>query len=361
MANASIVPVNIEELLEYRTYIIGACRRIRVPDLDDAVQDILVHCMVSNFFPIIKERRDAGDMTPGRFKSYLSRTISNCLHNRRTSGARNPVTNAYTIDYGYSDDEESFGVQADTLLIEENNGIPNSVLDTDLMEYVSRYRPYFLPTVALQIEGYRPPEISDICNKRKETIHYRLKIIQDLVSNYLSGKKPRIVSNQGNPPSYTVQGINPYPETTLYHQIYNTLAEKQPLTLKELSKSVSCELHETPAVIVGRFLADGMIRKVLIEDEIEEGQEDQNRMRYIKYRILSEDNPYRGWGSGHAIFERLKEKGMVYFTHTELSDEINLLIQEGKVKSKRDALLVAWNFIDSSRNAGVLSRNEDGE
>lgn len=382
MAFSEIVPLNIADLLPFESYIRGGYRKLNVPeaDIDDRVQDLFMHCMSSEFFVRVKEKVDEGLMNARQFRAYLGTTLRNCLVNGYNKDNRNPSIGAVSTATS-TDEEDSRGtIDLDRLSVDSNIdfSIPADVMESDVIRFIADRKPGFLPTFILRLMGYRPADISRIIGKRKETIHYRIKSLHALLEEYLSISKGTdiVLPEEGETrtlstgPSYQVEGDNPFGKGDVYWQLFETLkAIDKPVTIREITLIVGrltdqgkITTNQIPEEVAGKFVAYSLERHSISEVAASTNTESDSGGRVastprIRYKFVSDINPYKQWGGGYPVFEVLKSN--VYFDFNDLYHAVEKLIQEGAIATRRPADSVCWGFIETARAYGAIDRAEE--
>lgn len=388
-SKSDIIPQDVGELyFHYRSYIIGGLRNLGISseDVDDRLQDVVLHCQASNFFLRVKEKVDAGLMNPKQFRAYLGTTIHNVLVNKYKESSRDPSSNAASTDVDGSDDDYQSGISLDRYLDPETEGsdhsIPSTVIENDIIRFVADRKPAFVPTLILWLQDHRPSDIARIIGKKKETIHYRMKAIFDLLAEYYDRKGETSSSNGGaeehSSPhelvvgkTYRLVGANPFkrePPEDLYRHV-RTLCDVRDggVTMTELV-SITGRLMEqgrfpntvTAEVAVKAFLACAKERGAVVEAEVEMKEAavaSGKAGRRCRYQVTATENPYK-WatGGGYAIFEAIK--GYEFIDLPTLTSLVKSLVDAGVLKSKRSAEDIAWGFIETSRGYKALRRSD---
>jgi len=374
------VPTDVNQLMAFRKYIIGGLRGQKVPeeDIDDKFQDIIIHCMASNFFPRVKEKVDAGLMTPRQFRSYLGTTIRNCLVNGWKKDNRDANTNAMSLSVPSDDSEPARGtVDLDRLQQTSNLSelsIPAEVVESDLIRYIAERKPAFLPTFILRTMGYRPADISRIIGKRKETIHYRVKSLHALITEYLAvtrdGAKPskRKRTSTSVGPVYLVKGDNPFQRGSCY-VLWDTLnAIGNPVTMREivvitgrLMDQGKFASRRSPEEVAGTFVAVALEKEAIGETAAPNGNTRGGRAvqhaARTRYRFVGIPNPYKHWAGSHPIYDALVTRGT--FDFNDLLTTVDALLDSGAIKSRRPADGIAWGFIETARGYKAIERAEE--
>lgn len=383
MTFSEIVPLNITDLLPFESYIRGGYRKLNVPDadIDDRVQDLFMHCMNSEFFVRVKEKVDEGLMDAKQFRAYLGTTLRNCLVNGYNKDNRNPSIGAVSTATS-TDEEDSRGtIDLDRMSVDSNIdfSIPSDVMESDVIRFIADYKPGFLPTFILRLMGYRPADISRIIGKRKETIHYRIKSLHALLEEYLSISKDADVDlpdeegkvwTLSTGPSYQVEGDNPFGKGDVYWHLFETLkAIDKPVTIREITLIVGrltdqgkITTNQIPEEVAGKLVAYALERHSISEVAASTNLESDSGGRVastprIRYKFVSDANPYKQWGGGHPIFESLKSR--VYFDFNDLYQCVEKLIEDGAIATRRPVDSVCWGFIETARAYGAIDRAEE--
>jgi DNA-directed RNA polymerase specialized sigma24 family protein len=370
-----IVPTDIGQLNQYyRAYIAGGVRRngIDEQEIDDVVQDIMLHCAMSNFFARIQDYVDKGEMSPSRFRSYLSRTLTNCLKNRYNKNGRNPAIGALSTSAPMDDEARGGAVDLDRLQQEEQAdavAIPAEVLEDDLILYIADRKPHFLPTFILMLESYKASEIAQIIDKRKETVHYRIRILQGLVTEYLEGdSKGKRVSKAAGPVYSVVGDENPFNRGASYHLWQQMQDHGAPVSIKDLNRIAQKCMDQgdfkstrNPESVVGTFLAYALEKDAICEDAASTGDGGGRTSSVgarVRYVMVSTECPYKHWGMGAKIFPKVLELGT--FTHDDLTNIVNELIASGDIKgTRRTPDSLARGFVETARGYGVLANTDE--
>jgi len=373
-AQTNFVPLNIDELMVFKPYIIGGLRGQRVPpdQIEDKYQDVIIHCMRPNFFRSVQGKVDQGIMTPKQFRAYLGRTIVNLLINSYKKNKRDAVTGAISLTVPPGDDYVGGCIDLERLqnasLGEHTSGIPAEVLETDLIRYVADRKPSFLPTLILRLQNYRPAEIARITGKRKETIHYRIKALMALVKTYTEEQKinrPKSTIPPG--PTYLVKGENPYPDNSPLGIIFMEVQDF-PFKVHQLVSSVKVlqkagDLRETtPEALAGDFIAEGMKLNVItiapsgtaliLTDEGGASQE----VDVPVYRFLSNTDPYGQWEGGSLIFEHLNPQRT--FTFEDILSVVAALKDAQIYKTPRTSEEIAKGFLKTAHGYQIIEVSE---
>tara|TARA_B100000745_G_scaffold297290_1_gene244010 strand:- start:9912 stop:11297 length:1386 start_codon:yes stop_codon:yes gene_type:complete len=357
---SDVVPENIDQLVNnYYTYILGGVRRQGTPvDLiGDRASDIVLHCASSNFFERVKEKIDSGEMTPSRFRSYLSTTISNCLRNIHTRSLQDVSYRAIPLANPSNSDEDSPGVNLERLLVDENEEeIPFSVLSRGFVIYVAERKPEYVPTLLLLMEGHTNTEISVILGKHRENVHYRLRALRELLTSFLS--RPDDVGNTGGRTHewrYVVCSTAAFPpagsdeETTaIWAKVKSSRAVVTLSTLTQLLQEHTGSedmTAEASALLVAAVKAGA-----LVSEARNHGRKKPMKVEYLIPPQAS--NPYRKWSAGQLIFSRLPVGESISLERVDQA--IRGLLDGGKLQSSRSVADIRNGFIRTARGYGVL-------
>lgn len=356
------IPQDIDQLVKgYNSYVLGGLRRMRIPEdhLEDQAQNFYLHCMETKFFDHVIEKVQEGDMDEKKFRAYLAVSIRNCLFNNHKKRGRNPITNATSTTVG-TVGEDFYGMDLERYNDEIDASLPEDILEKDFIRYMAYHKPGFLPTLILKLMGYRASDIARIIGKRKETVHYRLEAIKDVLEEYSSNfKKTTLTRNIGSP-LYETVGENPYkqePYKTIFSAISNT---NTPITMIEISRTIDrmvsrgeIYIDGIPEKIAGILIASGLEKRCIRETK--SISEDTNCR--VMYTLLTNENPYKNWGIGAPIFDALKDTKQ--FTHKDLCELIITLLNQNVIRTNRTPESIAWGFIDTARGYGVIGKQED--
>ena len=379
MPHSDVIPENIDQLLAYQAYIVGGLRNCGVPqqDLDDRLQDVLMHCMASNFFLRVSEKVEAGNMNSKKFRAYLGATIHNLVVNKHKRMGRDPSIGALSADLYDGDDlDRSKGaINLSRYQTEEEASappkLPAAVIEKDIIRFVSERKPAFVPTLILWMQDYRPSDIARIVGKKKETIHYRMKALIKVLEEYfelkgangstgkISRPTPKITG-----PTYEVTSENPFQRGSGYHlwELLKTCG--RPMSKLELI-SIAQRLMDQgkfhskrPASeVVDTFILAAQDKGALIDHPAPAPPGSGGRSVHGRatYKMLTTENPY-SWGGGASIFESVKL--LSNFDFDTLCSVVQANLDGGQISSKRSAEDIAWGFIDTAKAYNVLDRVE---
>jgi DNA-directed RNA polymerase specialized sigma24 family protein len=386
---SEIIPKNGNELAHYyRSYIIGGLRNLGVSDedIEDRLQDVLLHCLSSNFFLRVQEKVDLGLMNPKQFRAYLGTTIHNVLVNESKRDSRDPSIGAFTTDAtdGMDDSDYRSAINLSRHQVEDEGAdlsIPSDVIEKDIIRFVSERKPAFVPTLILWLQEHRPSDIARIIGKKKETIHYRMKAIFDLLKEYFDergdnakgatssatgGDEEHSSPHEITGKTYRLVGANPFTRGSLYEIFAHvkklcdvrgggmTMNELVAITgrLMEQGRFVS---KSTPDNVVRTFLIQAEYKKAVEVVDVPERDNISKDARRCRYQVLSTENPYK-WptGGGYVIFECIKNYD--YIDLPTLISVVKANVDAGVIKSRRAPEDIAWGFIETCRGYKALKR-----
>lgn len=383
---SDVIPTKPEELMLYKNYIIGGLRNLNVSDedIDDRLQDVLLHCLASNFLLRVKEKVDAGLMNPKQFRAYLGTTIHNVLINEYKRDTRDPAIGAIPTDVGDGSDDSDYRHSIDLgrhHSDDENRdySIPSSVIEDDIIRFVAERKPAFVPTLILYLQDHRPADIARIIGKKKETIHYRMKAIFQLLEEYFEERaapaqraseadtEPQEAQVAGT--TYMLIGENPFHRGSLdeLYRYVRTLNDTRGsgITLLELVFAARRLMEQgrfvskrTPENVAETFLVETKAKGVLREVEVVARESrSTSSQRRCKYEVLTSENPYK-WetSSGYILFEQVKHHDDVCLT--TLTTMVQALLDTKQIESKRSAVDIAWGFIETARGYQAIRRME---